>query len=92
MKSSTNSLDQYQATNYQPIMSNEEKEVAEAELASAKDLDILDDLNDLYEKTRVLQRHSGSLSVSDQLEKFPWLKYVSTLVSFSKHFNWYRVK
>ena len=78
MKSSVQKpiLDQYQATNYVPEMSNEERESAEAELLAAKNSLISNDINGLYLKTRNLQRHHLSSSVKDQFEKFPWLENV----------------
>ena len=70
-------LDQYQASNYLPVLSEEEKEAAENALAISKDSNVQIDLDDLFSKTYLLQRHYVSSSLKDQFEKFIWPSKVS---------------
>ena len=73
-------VDQYLASNYKPIMTEEEKGVAEMSLknVSAADLHNNEVMEQLYLDSRVYQRHViEEMSLTNQLKKFPWLKEVS---------------
>jgi hypothetical protein len=68
-------LDQYEATNYLPTLSDEEKDEAEKVLANAKNTELVN-MDDVFDKTKALQRHFVTLTVKDLFDKFPWLKKV----------------
>ena len=73
-------MDEYEATNYSPIMSNAEISEAELELETApKTLDF-DQAKRLFLLTRKLQRkmlrHPNMSNIKDLFSKFPWLKKV----------------
>ena len=73
-------LDFYSATNYNPVLSVEAKEIAEADCQLGLDKTLNE--HNFYIKTRALQRHYLDAAFSEQIQKFTWLINVSTIIFF----------
>ena len=69
-------LDAFEATNYLPILSEEEKQVAENELGIQIDMSDTASLDRCFFKTRAYQRQMLSETVEWHLKTFAWLQKV----------------
>ena len=80
--SRSSDMDKFYATNYLPPMTEVQREEAEKILESFDASVSLSSHEDTYLATRILQRHAveENLSLRHQLQKFPWLNEVSTIV------------
>ena len=68
----------YEADHYVVNLTPEEKQIAEAALLAFKG----QDYETLFHATKKLQRLLMNLSVKEQQDKFPWMKYVSRCLRF----------
>ena len=74
--SANSKMDAYEATNYLPSLSSTEKEAAETELALPSDMSNLTEVEEYYQKTRILQRHNIAKPLDWHLKTFTWLRKV----------------
>ena len=66
--------DLFEASFYQPTMTEQEKEASELAIETGSD-----DLPSLFEATKVAQRNEMHSHLEKQWERFPWLKEVKNL-------------